>query len=292
MQPCFSFAVQTPKGYILKGLWFGPKNPAQAVILVHGLGSTLFSNHDWITPLANATTAVLVFNNRGHDFVTSVRRVDERKRRGYSVILTGAAHEIFADCADDIEGVVRFVQQQGVQHIMLAGHSTGSQKVVYYATRLGNQKNIEKIILLSPVSDYAGLFRQQKKEIIPKALAKAKELVALGKPHELLPNELVLFPCDAQRYISLYTPDSAEEIFSFAQPKKVPMLLHRMHIPTLVILAQHDEYWDRPVQRVATWFDQHLKAPHQIEIIAQAEHAFPGKEKEVDVLMEKFIHTS
>lgn len=290
MQPCFSFAVQTPKGYVLKGLWFGPKNPAQVIIFVHGLGSTVFSNHDLITPLTNATTAVLVFNNRGHDFVTSVRRIDKRKRKGYVSIFAGAAHEIFTDCADDIEGLVRFVQQQGVKHIVLAGHSTGSQKVVYYATRSGKQKNIEKIILLSPVSDYAGLFRQQKKAIIPKALAKAKELVVAGKPHELLPSELVLIPCDAQRYLSLYTPDSIEEIFSFSQPKKVPGLLHRIHIPTLVILAQHDEYWDRPVRRVATWFDQHLKAPHQIEIIPQAEHAYPGKEKEVVALMEKFIH--
>ncbi len=290
MQPCLTFSFQTPKKYILKGLWFGPKNPSQVVILVHGLSSTAFSNHDWITPLATPSTAVLVFNNRGHDFVTSVRKIDTRKRKGYTSILAGAAHEIFTDCSDDIEGVVRFVQQQGVKHIMLAGHSTGSQKVVYYATRFEKQKNIQKIILLSPVSDYAGLFRQQKKEVIPKALQKAKELIASGKPHELLPNEFVLFPCDAQRYLSLYTPDSIEEIFSFSQPKKMPTLLHRIHIPTLVILAQHDEYWDRSVQRVAAWFDQHLKAPHQIKIIDQAEQAYPGKEKEVITLMEKFIH--
>lgn len=282
--------MQTPKGYVLKGLWFGPIHPTQAVILIHGLGSTVFSNHDWITPLANATTAVLVFNNRGHDFITSVRKIDKRKRQGYTSVLAGAAHEIFTDSSDDIEGVVRFVRQQGVKHIVLAGHSTGSQKVVYYITRSKNQKCIEKIILLSPVSDYAGLFRQQKKAIIPKALAKAKKLVALGKPHELLPNDLVLFPCDAQRYLSLYTPNSIEEIFSYSQPKKVPVLLHRIRMPTLVILAQHDEYWDRPVQRVAAWFDQHLKTPHQMNIIAQGGHAYPGKEKEVGALMEKFIN--
>ncbi len=67
---CRHVQIVTPKHYLLDGLWFGGSRPKTGVVFVHGLGSTAFAHHNFLTPLASRNTAVLFFGNRGHDTVT------------------------------------------------------------------------------------------------------------------------------------------------------------------------------------------------------------------------------
>ena len=151
--PCFQIEVVTPEKIQLDGLWFGPSHPKKAIIFVHGLASTAFKTkmaRSWVSQ----STAVITFGNRGHDKIASVRKI-LRNRKGYKSILAGEAHEIFTDCADDIQGVVNFVKKRGVKEIYLAGHSTGCQKITYWASRKNNQRQVRGLILLAPLSDYS-----------------------------------------------------------------------------------------------------------------------------------------
>ena len=71
MQPCHVVEIETPKKVRLNGLWFGPKRPKRAILWVHGLGSSAFSKIGIFDYLIDKDTAVLAFNNRGHDKVSS-----------------------------------------------------------------------------------------------------------------------------------------------------------------------------------------------------------------------------
>ena len=97
---------------------------------------------------------------------------------------------------------------------------------------------------------------------------------------------------DAQRFLSLYTPDSVEEMFTYAQPKKNPRIFKSVRIPTLVVLAGEDEFADRPADEIAAWFQNHSRSKRfQSVIIPGVQHGFRGAERQVAQEIKKFIET-
>lgn len=281
MIPCNVVEIETPKKVRLNGLWFGTKKPARVIVWVHGLGSSAFSRQGIIELLAKGDTAVLAFNNRGSGVIS---RFSKGKKRYEG----GAAHEEFAECVDDIDGAIAFARAQGAKKIFLAGHSTGCQKSVYYAAKRKG-KGVAGIILLAPIADYAGLSAEER-VLLPKATKAAQVLVAAGKSHDLLPDDVWPYPIDAQRFLSLYTPDSVEQsIFSYFDVSKTPRVLRSVTVPMYALLAEDDEYGDRPAEEIALWLDEHARAPLSMSIIAGVEHGFKGAEKEVADAIKKWV---
>jgi pimeloyl-ACP methyl ester carboxylesterase len=219
--------------------------------------------------------AVFTFSNRGHDLVSRIPR-------GSKSLRGGAAHEVFTDCADDIQGAVSFAKKTGVREIYLVGHSTGCQKSVYWAYKKG--RGVRGIILLAPISDYSATVMLDGKEKIGRALRYAKRLLARGKKHELLPENVWHWNllADAQRFVRLYSGSGPEEIFTYWKERYVPKVLEKMRIPTLVLLAEKDEYGDRPAKRIGEWFTRHLRSRKSgVIIIPNAPHSFKGGERAV-----------
>jgi pimeloyl-ACP methyl ester carboxylesterase len=287
---CKVIKVVTPLRYELNGLWFGVDNPKRVVIFIHGLTSSAFSNLDFVVPAVDDKTAVITFNNRGHDKIARIKRIDKRKKKGYISEYVGEAHEVFTDCVDDLQGVIDFASENGVSEIYLAGHSTGCQKVVYYLSQRGKQSLVKGSILMCPMSDYAGALKHDKDGELEKVQKIASKMVAEGCGSELLPLDVWSHQHDAQRFLSLYTPDSKEEIFSYAQPIKVPKTLKKVKIPTLVIFAEKDDYRDRPIKQIYKWFEKNVKSKERkMVVIKDALHSFQGKEKEVSIEVKQWL---
>lgn len=278
MRACHFIQITTPKKVELNGLWWGNPKARRAIIWVHGLGSSMFSKLDIVEKLLDKKTAVITFNNRGHDIVSRVRK-------GRRSILAGMGKEIFTECADDIQGVVNFAKRRGAREIYLAGSSTGCQKSVYWASQKG--RGVKGIILLAPISDYAG---DRKEKNHSRALAEARALLRKGKTSALVTS----YPgvMDAQRYVSLYSGESAEEVFPYWDARKMPKALRRIRQPLLVLLAGSDEYADRPAVKIQDWFAEHLKEGDQIHIIPGAEHGFEGREEHAARIISDFMQKS
>ncbi len=288
-QTCRCLRFVTPKRYVLDGLWFGADRPKTGIVFVHGLGSNVFAHHDYLVPLAAGHTVVLYFSNRGHDRIAGVKRIKRDAGKGYIYEQAGMAHEIFTDCADDIQGAVNLLLSCRARRIYLVGHSTGCQKIAWYLSGRGTHARIAGAVLLCPISDYANA-RHDDEPKRKKAEAVARELVRRKKPHELLRSDLWRGPIDAQRFLSLYTPDSSEEIFTYAQPGKIPRTLQKLKTPLLVIFAGNDEYRDRDTSEMADWFRSNLRSRHaEIEIIPGALHGFNGKEPKVTASVRRWI---
>ncbi len=287
MTPCFAVEIVTPKKVRLYGLWLGSKRPKRVVIWVHGLGSSMFSKLYLAEHLIDRETAVLVFNNRGHDKVSRLMRAGEKKIGKTS--LAGAAHEVFTDCADDIQGAVTFAKRQGVKTIFLAGHSTGCQKSTYWAYKNAGGRGVKGIILLAPMSDYAAAVVQHGKAKLARIASLARALVKRGKKHQLLPESIFAGADDAQRTLSLYSGEGAEEIFTYWDAQRNPIALKSVQTPLLVLLAEKDEYADRPAKNIAEWFGRHLRQTGRVKIIPKVTHGFKGGEKEVAREMRIFV---
>jgi pimeloyl-ACP methyl ester carboxylesterase len=279
---CLHVQFITPKKYILDGLWYGGVKPRRAIVFIHGLGSSAFAHHDYLAPLADRKTAVIFFNNRGHDQVSRIKRVGSRAARKQRSLVAGAAHEVFADCADDIQGVVNVLRRKGVKELYLVGHSTGCQKSVYYLGANRGRKNVRGAVLLCPVSDYAGIRKSAGPKRLQRAEAAARRLRRKRKSHAYVPPEIWPDLVDAQRFLSLYTPNGTEELFTYAQPRKVPKILRRIRIPLHVVLAENDEYHDRDTREIGAWFSANMRAKRgSVSVIPKAGHGFKGLEHKV-----------
>jgi pimeloyl-ACP methyl ester carboxylesterase len=281
MKPAFVIEIVTPKGLKLDGLWLGPKKAKRVIIFVHGLTSNAF-NTRLASAWVDAQTAVITFNNRGHDVMAGIKKMRPGKK-GYRRVPGGVAHEVFTECIDDIAGAVRFARRAGAKEIYLAGHSTGCQKSVYYAYKKRGS-GVKGIILLAPVSDYAAALHMPGKSKIAHVTKAARALVARGKKHDLLllPPGLWHEVLDAQRFLSLYTPDSTEEIFSYSQPQKVPRVFKSVRVPLLVVWAGKDEFGSLAAPKTIAWFEKwnHSKKFKAV-VVPGALHGFQGDEKQI-----------
>jgi len=279
----------TPQKVLLKGLTIGNSTAQTWYIVVHGLGGSMLSLSTLAPQLANQNSSVLVFNNRGHDLISRIKKIDKRKKSGYFSFYGGAGHEVFTDCVDDIQGAVEFVKTKGAKKIILVGHSTGSQKSIYYLSKSNNQDLIDQVILLSPLSDFAGIINRVGLEEYESILKIAKALVDQGSPHVLLPSTIWAEPIAAQRFLSLYTPVSEEDIFSYPTPDK-PTILSNIHTPLSVILGDSDEYADRSITEIKKWFDTHHSSrKYTSYIVKEGTHGFDGKENTVAQYIKKLI---
>jgi len=287
MMPCFAIEIVTPKKVRLKGLWLGPKKAKRVIVWVHGIGSSMFSKLDISEKLTGSKTAVLVFNNRGHDTVSRIAYANET--RIGATELGGGASEVFTDCVDDIQGAINFAKKNGGKEIYLAGHSTGCQKSIYWASRTRG-RGVKGIILLAPISDLSADMYLQGKRKVERAIKAARIMVKQGRKHEFLAPKLWPELVDAQRFLSLHTIDSAEEIFSYSQPKKNPRSFKSVQLPTLAIFAENDEFADRPAEKLASWFESHSQSKRfKTAIIPGVYHGFKGAERKVAKAIREFI---
>lgn len=288
---CEVVNIITAKKFKLNGLWFGLNNPKKAIVFVHGLSGSAFSSLNILTELVDENTSLLTFSNRGTAKISKIKKIDKRKKKGSTSFLMGEAHEIFTDCADDIQGAVNLAKEKGAKEIYLIGHSTGCQKSIYYLSQIKNQKEIKGVVLLCPLSDYADFIKSVKPSEAKMLQSIAKKLIKKGKPHELIPLDLWPYMHDAQRFLSLYTPDSKEEIFCYSQKNKSPTTFQKVKIPILVVFAEKDEYLDRPIENLIKWFKEKNKSIRMdFSIIKESDHGFNNKEQLVREEIFKFIN--
>lgn len=292
MRSAYVVEIVTPKKYVLNGLWFGPysakvtkgrpKKPKRVIVWVHGLGSSMFGKLNIADELVDEQTAVFVFNNRGSSTVARVGRVKGNSLKG------GSAHEVFTDCVDDIQGAVNFAKKAGVKTIYLAGHSTGCQKSIYWASKKG--RGVKGVIILAPMSDYASERMSQGVSALRRAEKVARAYVGHGRKHELLPESIWAWPwsVDAQRFMSLYSGTSAEEIFTYWDASRSPRTLRSVRIPILVLLAEKEEFSDIPATQIATWFEERLHNGRAI-VVPNVGHSFKGGEKKLAAHIRRFM---
>ena len=271
--------IITPRRFVLSGLYLGPVQPKTLYIFIHGLSGNLFSRRELSTLLPDSKTGVLLFNNRGSGVVNGLKKDYGRtKKKKFSRMLGGSAFEVFTDCLDDLDGAVNSARSYGAKNIYLVGHSTGCQKSVYYLSRRPKSL-VRGAVLLAPVSDYSTIKGELGEKAYQKALAWAKRLLRQGAGQTLLPAKVWEGFLSAQRFLSLYTPKSAEEIFSYASGRR-PTTLRQVKKPLLILLAGEDEYHDRPTEEIAAWFKAALSDRRAtVKTIKGVPHNFLPRQK-------------
>ena len=268
--PVSLVSVSTRDGVVLEGVAVHPRGRRRtALVWVHGLGSTFSSGQPLIRVLSARLNAAgigyLKLNTRGHGVVT---RAGKR--------LAGAAFERFAESVHDLRAAVALAIRSGYRRVILAGHSTGANKALHYMARTRDRR-VAGLILLGPVSDVAG----ERKRIGRRELARrvaAAERLARRDPEALVPRAWGFR--GAARFVSLYRPGEAEDVFPYYRPDADWRALRRVRVPTAVIVGSRDEYLDRRAAELVVAFERNATGARAFTgiIVPRAPHGFRGHE--------------
>ena len=280
MIPVLLTRIKTPDDIMLEGVVVPPKKKGKfALIWIHGLTSRFSHGQDLIRALSGLTQksgiAYFKFNTRGHDIVS----------RGTKKKLIGGAFEKFEECIRDIDAMIRFAKKLGYKKIILAGHSTGANKALYYQYKRKNPA-VRGIILAGAISDMS-LWKTGD----PKKMSRAIKIAKQAKNKDtLLPQEYGIY--SAARYLSLFEAGHAEDVFPYHNPKANWKELKSVRVPVAVIIGSQDEHRDRPVKNIMEAFRKNAISAKSFSgiIIQGASHGFQKHEQELARKIIKWIH--
>lgn len=268
--PVSLVSIRTRDGVVLEGVTAEPRGRrGTALIWVHGLGSRFSSGQPLVRALSARLNAAgigyLKLNNRGHGMVG---RAGKR--------LVGAAFERFEESVHDIRAMIALAVGSGYRRVVLAGHSTGANKVLDYAARTRDRRVIG-LILLGPVSDVAGERRRIGRRELDRRVAAAAR-IARRDPEALVPRRFGFL--SARRFISLYRPGEAEDVFPYYRAEADWAALRRVRVPVAVMVGSRDEYLDRRAARLIGAFERNATRTTAFRgtVIPHASHGFDRHE--------------
>jgi alpha-beta hydrolase superfamily lysophospholipase len=275
--------LKTRDGVWLDGIVAEPRRPRRtALIWVHGLGSVFSSAQPLIRELSTRLNAAGIgyfkFNNRGHDIVA-----------GRGKQLAGAAFERFGQSVEDVRAMVAFARKRGYRLIILAGHSTGANKVLHYAAH-ARDRRLSGLILLGPVSDVAAEAKRIGGRELHRRVVIA-ERIARRDPDGLVPRAWGFW--SARRYISLYRPGEDEDVFPYYRPRARWTALRSVRLPMAAIVGSRDEHLDRRPQEVLEAFRRNAPRARSFTgiVVPGARHGFQNRERQLADLIVGWIRT-
>lgn len=148
----FRLNVPTERGVVLNGVLFRPekkKTPDTVMIAITGIHGNFYSNPFYynIGDTLNKDNIDFIYAQT-NDAFSEIKTVNVKTGREETI---GSWNERFAFTDEDIDAYLDFAEAEGYRHIILAGHSLGANKVIYYLSR-HHDKRIEHFFLLSPAN--------------------------------------------------------------------------------------------------------------------------------------------
>lgn len=178
----FRLNVPTARGTVLNGVLFRKQQGRKAdtvMISITGIHGNFYSNPFYYnigdTLSENGFDFVYAQTNDAFPEIETVNVRTGRKE------IIGSWNERFSYADEDIDAYLTFAEQQGYTHIILAGHSLGANKVIYYLSR-HHDARVEHFFLLSPanLTHMMSGVTEWEKQII-------REQVERGEGDEMLP---------------------------------------------------------------------------------------------------------
>ena len=144
--------VPTKRGVVLSGVLFRPRQERTTdtvMIAITGIHGNYYSNPFYynIGDTLNAGGIDFIYAQT-NDAFGQIQTVNVNTGKEE---LIGSWNERFSYTDEDIDAYLTFAQREGYRHIILAGHSLGANKVIYYLSRHHDER-VEHFFLLSPAN--------------------------------------------------------------------------------------------------------------------------------------------
>ena len=255
------------------------------VVFVHGMCGTVIDNYFstvWGNILAKENIGFIYAHNRGHSIENDLLAKDGTYKR------YGCMYEIFEECILDIDLAIEVAKSKGYKRIILAGHSYGCNKVIYYYYK--RKPDILGIILAS-APDMVGIHTLiQTKEDMNKLLEEAKENIDKNEPRKLLHKMIEDYMyMSSEAYYNWYHKDSLLDNLPTVNKDGNWEQLESIDVPILTFSgANEEEYYHQ--------FDllnnKAKNCPNfKYKIIENTGHTYKTKEEETGIIIKEWIKT-
>lgn len=274
--------VKTKRGDELCGCWYGEDFKDTCVIITNGTGGNIFENkflRDVGENLEMNNISFIYAHNSG-----AFHRIDTPTNNGKPI---GNTYDLFDNCIEDLQAYIDFVKSQGYKHIILGGHSYGTNKVIYYLSKKQKEK-IDKYILISP-TDTLNLKETEKlsaEKLLPIALRYKEE----NRLDELLPYTFDNY--------NLYTARAFLDFINNPHSKNLPIYsrhgdfnqLKKINQIGLYVMGENDGYaFGNTLKHLQKINENSKNKNNIIKVINNCGHTFKDKSKELFNVILKFI---
>ena len=142
--------VETRRGTVLNGVLFPAKSANTVVIAITGIHGNFYSNPFYY----NIGDAL---SDNGIDFIyaqtnDAYGEIETFNAKTGEKELIGSWNERFSYTEEDIDAYLNYAAAKNYKHVILAGHSLGANKVIYYLSRNHDTKRVNHFILMSPAN--------------------------------------------------------------------------------------------------------------------------------------------
>lgn len=267
--------IITSDNAIMHGqIWQPDIKTNKLIIHVHGMAGNFYEN-DFLFDMAKVYTdngfAFLSCNNRGHDYIADIAQIEAEGFKG------GAAYEIFEDCLKDIDGYMSFANLNGYTDIILQGHSSGANKVVYWCAHNNNFTRLKGLILLSPCDDIGLNIDELGIEKYTELINRAKVLTLSSRGDVLMPEGTFYdYPISARTYLNIFSQGASFDIFHYRNLNIEFAALSKILCPIIVFFGNKNEFLLQESKIVKEAVYDKLKNCSLFEIDG-ANHSYSGK---------------
>jgi pimeloyl-ACP methyl ester carboxylesterase len=231
--------IRTADDLRLNGVHYIPQNGNKdlCVLMIHGMSGNILENyfaHVLGEKLSENNFGYLYGHNRGYNHINDLVTSKVIPGKGYESKRMGAAYERFAESLFDVDSWIKEIVTLGYKRIVLAGHSLGCNKLIYYFYKR-NPKNISGVILLSPPEPE---YNPNHKKL----LEEAKENIKNGSPRKIL-SEMVWdwYNLSSQTYAEqTETGGPGDNIPIRRNPERFEQL-EALSVPTLCVIGEQDD---------------------------------------------------
>ena len=268
--------VETERGTLLNGVLFSSEKKADTVVIaITGIHGNFYSNPFYYNIGDTLTTG-------GIDFIyaqtnDAFGQIQTFNVKTQTPELIGSWNEDFNYVDEDIEGYLNFAHKEGYKTIILAGHSLGANKVIYYLSRHHDKNNVSHFILLSP-ANLTWLMKnvtEREKQII-------LEYVESGNENKILPFYFMGWvECIAKTaYQWLFTPTlnnvHVEADGDFSQAEKIT------HTGAMIIGTYDNFTYGNPAGFLSN-INNHMPTAKENKLIfiQNTGHTYQKKEQEI-----------
>ncbi len=185
------------------------------------------------------------------------------------------------DALDEIGLWLEWLKKQGVQSVVLLGHSRGGNQTAWFAAER-DEAAISKVVLVAPQvwsEEYAAKdYKSRYGKALAPLLARAEKLVAEGKGDAAM-KQLDFIYCpetsaSAAAFVSYYKPDTRMD---------TPTLLKQIDKPVLVVVGSEDKVVKGLREKMAKLAGHDNIATH---VVDGADHFF------LDLYAEELVETA
>ena len=182
-------------------------NKDMLVVHLHGWCGNFYEN-EFVQvvgrTLSENGVSFFALNSRAHDYKCDLR---VKTKDGFTSKTGGGAVDDFYSSAIDLESTIKYFKKLGYKRIVLQGHSTAAQKVLYYAI----EKKHKDIILLSAGDIHSEITKGNANSA--KVFAEARKLVKAGKGDQYLKEPLWGLVFTAEALINGYGDNETCDYF-------------------------------------------------------------------------------